>query len=196
MDPSLVLKPILDSIFNWLGTHGVRVLSIILVAVLANSLVRATLSRKKILPILDNIPRPKYKTIIGEAQKRRVRTLVKALKDTLSVVIWVIAIITVLPEFGVNVAPILAGLGLAGLAVGMAAKDLLTDIICGIFIIIEGEYNIGDKVKIGGVTGKVLAISLRRTIVEGKGGSISIVPNREIKVIKRFAGRKTTVEAK
>jgi small-conductance mechanosensitive channel len=105
-----------------------------------------------------------------------------------------VAIITVLPEFGVNVAPILAGLGLVGLAVGMAAKDILTDFIAGFFIIIEGEYNIGDKVKIAGVTGKVMEVSLRRTILEGKGASIHIVPNREIKLIKRFAGKKITVE--
>ena len=195
MDPSSILKAIFDSIGEWFLNHGARVLSIIIFAAIADALVRAALSRKRFLPALDNIPRPKYKNIIGESQKRRIRTVMKALKDALSFLIWGIAVVTALPEFGFNLAPILAGLGLAGLAVGMAAKDLLTDFISGLFIVIEGEYNIGDKVKVAGVTGKVVAISLRRTILEGKNGAINIVPNREIKLIKRFAGRKTiTVE--
>ena len=91
-----------------------------------------------------------------------------------------------LPEFGINVAPVLAGLGLAGLAIGMAAKDVLADFLAGLFIIIEGEYNIGDKVKIAGVIGRVSGISFRRTILRSRDGSIHIIPNREIKLIKRF----------
>jgi small conductance mechanosensitive channel len=189
MDPSLIVTTAYGTLSTWFLSHGVRVLSIILFAAVADMLVRASLLRKRLLPVLDNIPQPKYKNIIGEAHKKRIRTVVKALKDALSALIWGVAVVTALPEFGFNLAPILAGLGLAGLAVGMAAKDLLTDFISGLFIIIEGEYNIGDKVKIAGVTGKVAAISLRRTVLEGSNGSVLIVPNREIKLIKRFAGR-------
>jgi Small-conductance mechanosensitive channel len=121
--------------------------------------------------------------------------VVKALNNTLSAAVWAIAVITVFPEFGVNLGPILAGLGLAGLAVGMAAKDMLTDFIAGFFIIIEGEYSIGDKVKIRRSYRKSYGVSLRRTILQGSGGSIHIVPNREIKLIKRFAGRKKGEQA-
>jgi small conductance mechanosensitive channel len=103
-------------------------------------------------------------------------------------VILTITGVTILPEFGVNVAPILAGLGLAGLAVGMAAKDILSDFIAGFFIIIEGEYNIGDEIEIAGAAGRVLDMSLRRTVLRDANGSTHIVPNREIKLIKRFAG--------
>ena len=196
MDSSFIINAFYDSTAHWFMAHGARVLSIIIFAAIADALVRVTLSRKRFLPALDNIPQPKYKNIIGESQKRRIRTVLKALKGFLSFLIWSIAAITALPEFGFNLAPILAGLGLAGFAVGMAAKDLLTDFISGLFIVIEGEYNIGDKVKLAGVTGKVLGISLRRTILEGKNGAILIIPNREIKLIKRFAGRKTNVETK
>jgi len=187
---SAIFNDIYVSSLHWVSLHGARVLLIIAAAALANGLVRVALSRKRLMPVIDNIPRPKYKNIIGPYHKKRIETVVKALNNTLSSVIWVIALITALPEFGVNLAPILAGLGLAGLAVGMAAKDILTDFIAGFFIIIEGEYSIGDKVKIAGATGKVVEISLRRTILEGKGGSVHIIPNREIKLIKRFAGRK------
>lgn len=194
MDISFLLNDIYNSMSGWIVQHGARVVLVFVVAVVANVLVRAALSRKRLMPVIDNIPRPKYKNIIGEYQRKRIETVVKALNNTLAAAVWAIAIITVLPEFGVNLAPILAGLGLAGLAVGMAAKDILTDFIAGFFIIIEGEYSIGDKVKIAGVTGKVMEVSLRRTILQGSNGSVHIVPNREIKLIKRFAGRKATVE--
>jgi len=192
MDLSFIFIDIYNSFSEWIAGHGGRVLSIIAIAAVTSALTRTALSRKNLLPVLDNIPRPKYKNAIGDSQKRRIGTVVKAINGVLSAAIWGVAIMTALPEFGFNLAPILAGLGLVGLAVGMAAKDLLTDFIAGLFIIVEGEYNIGDKVKIAGITGKVLAISLRSTVIEGKSGAIHIVPNREIKVIKRFAGRKSS----
>jgi len=179
-----------NSFSQWTVTHGGRVLLIIALALAANGLVRVALSRKRLMPVIDNIPRPKYKKVIGEYQRKRIETLVKALNNTLSTVVWLIAAIAILPEFGVNMGPILAGLGLAGAAAALATKDMLVDFIAGFFIIVEGEFSIGDKVKIAGATGRVVEISLRRTILEGKGGAIHIVPNREIKLIKRFAGRK------
>jgi small-conductance mechanosensitive channel len=190
MDIAFIFSDAYNSFAGWIVAHGGRVVLVMAVAVAANVLVRAALSRKRLMPVIDNIPRPKYKNIIGAYHKKRIATVVKALNNTLTALVWMIAAITVLPEFGVNLAPILAGLGLVGLAVGMAAKDILTDFIAGFFIIIEGEYSIGDKIKVAGVTGKVLEISLRRTILEGKNGAVHIIPNREIKLIKRFGGRK------
>jgi len=194
MDLSTIINESLSSVSGWFAVHGTRVLLVVLVAIAANIFVRATLSRRRIAPILDNIPRPKYKNIIGQAERRRIETIIKTLKHTLTFAISVVAIVTIMPEFGINVGPIIAGMGLVGVAAGLAAKDLLTDYIGGFFIIIEGEFSIGDKVKIGGGPGKGREVSLRRTILEGKNGAVHIVPNREIKLIKRFAGRKKTVE--
>lgn len=188
---SLYISDILGQIAPWFNQHGPRVLVVILAAVVLNSLVRAFLSKKRFVPsIIDNIPRPKYKNIITVAHQRRIETLVKALKDALSFVVFVVAVLVILPEFGVNVGPILAGLGLVGLALSMAAKDLITDFLAGLIVIIEGEVNIGDKVKIGDNKGKVLAITLRRTILQASDGSIYIIPNREVKTIRRFAVKK------
>ncbi len=198
MELSLIFSNIFNFVWAWGAQHGVRAVLIIAAAVFADAVVRSLLSRKKLMPIVDNIGRAKYKNIIIRQQKKRIETIINTLKNILSSAVWVIALVTLLPEFGVNVAPILAGLGLAGLAVGMAAKDLITDFIAGIFIIIEGEYNIGDSVEIGGAKGEVLAISLRRTTLKGKDGTIYIVPNREIKLIKKFSekisGEETMVE--
>jgi small conductance mechanosensitive channel len=114
-----------------------------------------------------------------------------AVKDTLSFLVFIIALLMILPEFGVNIGPILAGLGLAGLALGMGARDLITDFLAGFFLVVEGEINIGDKAKIGDAKGTIAAISLRRTIIQGKDGSIYLIPNREIKMIRRYAGKKS-----
>jgi len=111
--------------------------------------------------------------------------VVKAFRDTLSFMVYVIAAVTLLPEFGINVAPIIAWLGLAGVAIGMAAKDIFTDFLAGFFIIVEGEYSIGDEVKVADVSGKVLSISLRRTILRDENGDIYFVPNGQIKSIMR-----------
>lgn len=195
-----VFAGIFNSIFEWVGNHGVRVFLIIAAAAIAGALIRSTLSRRKIMPMLDNIASPSYKgilkkdAVLGEAQKQRIATIIKTANNILQSLVWIIAVIMILPEFGINVAPILASLGLAGLAVGMAAKDILTDFIAGIFIIFEGGYNIGDEVEIAGFSGKILEISLRRTILRNDGGVICAVPNREVKLIKKFGGRKKEVE--
>ncbi len=150
--------------------------------------------------MLDNITGPSYKgilkpeVVLGEAQKQRIATIIKTSNNALQSLVWIVAVIMILPEFGINVAPILASLGLVGLAVGMAAKDILTDFIAGVFIIFEGGYNIGDEVEIAGFSGKVLEISLRRTILRNDDGVICAVPNREVKSIKKFRGRKKEVE--
>lgn len=179
----------------WFLQHGVRILLIILVAIFLSSLVRRLMSHRLRVPsIIDNIPRPKYKNIITAAHQRRIGTVLNAVKDTLSFLIFIVAVLTILPEFGVNVGPILAGLGLVGLALGMGAKDLITDFLAGFFLIIEGEINIGDKAKIGDAQGKVVAISLRRTVIQGKDGSVYLIPNREIKMIKRYAVKKDNLK--
>ncbi len=193
-----------NSALAWAASHGARVILIILAATIANAFIKAALSRRKIMPVLDNFPRPAYKGVLGipplgssefdEARKQRIATLIKTANNILRSLVWIVALIMILPEFGVNIAPILASLGLAGLAVGMAAKDILTDFIAGAFIIFEGGYNIGDEVEIAGFSGEIVEISLRRTILKNKDGVVCAVPNREVKLIKKFLGRKKEVE--
>lgn len=190
LDFNLIFANVFGSVWLWVSRHGTRAVLIIAAAVAADALVHSLFSRKKLMSVVDNIGRSKYKNIIIARREKRIKTLADSLKNILSSVVWAIAVITLLPEFGVNAAPVLAGLGLAGLAVGMAAKDLITDFIAGIFIIVEGEYNIGDNVEIGGASGEVSEISLRRTTLKGNDGTIYIVPNREIKLIKKFIEEK------
>jgi len=93
----------------------------------------------------------------------------------------------ILSELGINITPILASLGIVGLAVGMAAKDIIADFISGVFILLEGQYYIGDEVKIGDIEGKVKEITLRRTILKDKDNMLHFIPNSQIKIVARKA---------
>ena len=72
-----------------------------------------------------------------------------------------------------------------GLAVGMAAKDIISDFIAGLFIILENQYCIGEEIKVAGVEGKVKKITLRKTIIKSSDGSIHSIPNSKVTVISK-----------
>jgi small conductance mechanosensitive channel len=121
----------------------------------------------------------------GEAEtevKKRVDTLSSVLVSICEVIIAIIAILTILPEFGVNITALIAGLGIAGLAVGLAAQSLIKDIIAGIFMLLEDQYRIGDVVNVAGIGGLVEEIGLRRTVLRDLDGIVHSIPNGEIKV--------------
>lgn len=118
--------------------------------------------------------------------KNRIRTLITVFSGTSSFIISVTAILLILPEFGVNIAALLTGLGVMGLAVSLASQSIVTDFISGIFIIIEDQYMIGDKVKIAGIEGVVKEMSLRRTVVEDSEGTTHSIPNGQIKGVAKI----------
>jgi small-conductance mechanosensitive channel len=120
----------------------------------------------------------------GEAQleiDKRTDTLTHVTHRTISVVIIVIAVIMALPELGLNVGPLIAGVGIVGLAVGFGAQNLVRDVINGMFILLENQYARGDVVTIAGATGLVEDINLRRTVLRDLDGVVHFVPHGEIK---------------
>jgi len=168
-------------VVDWLGTHGIRVLVITIVAVVLYFLLRRfvpLLVKRTIAQRMKRYPK-------GEI-KKRVDTLSSAVVNTGTVVIAVFAIITILPEFGVNIAAMLAALGIMGIAVGFGAQSLIRDLLAGIFILLEDQYRVGDVVKIAGIAGLVEQIGLRRTILRDLDGIVHSIPNGEIKVASNF----------
>ena len=166
----------LQSLINWSLSGGIKIVFILLAAFIVNRSLKNFI-KKGVNGYLKN-------KVDGE-RKKRAETLISIFGGTLSFVIWVAAILMVLPEFGLNVAPILAGLGLVGLAVGMAARDIIADFISGLFILLESQYFVGDKVKIGGIEGEVKEITLRRTILRDEAGLLHSFPNSQIKLVSR-----------
>jgi small conductance mechanosensitive channel len=110
----------------------------------------------------------------------RAETLGLVLRSVASFVIWMIAFITILGELGISIGPLIAGAGLAGVAVGFGAQSLVKDFLAGIFILVEDQYGVGDIVDVGDATGTVEAVSLRTTRLRDVNGTVWHVPNGQI----------------
>jgi len=117
-----------------------------------------------------------------EELDRRVRTIGTLAVRIAGGVIAVIAVLMALDLFGIDIGPAVAGLGVAGIAVGFGAQTLVRDWLAGIFIVLENQYNTGDVVRIAGVEGTVEDFSLRRTTLRDLDGTVHTVPNGQITV--------------
>jgi len=166
---------------NWLGPQGIRVLAIIIVAITLYFLLRHFAS----LLIKRHVSLQMKKQAKGEI-KKRVTTLSSFSVTAGTAIIVIIAILTILPEFGVNITATLAGIGIIGIAVGFGAQSLIKDLLAGIFILLEDQYRVGDVAKIAGIGGLVEKIELRRTVLRDLDGIVHSIPNGEIKVASNF----------
>jgi small conductance mechanosensitive channel len=109
--------------------------------------------------------------------EKRAATIVSTLSKLASIIIWLIAVVMSLHELAFNIQPILAGLGVAGLAVGLGAQALIKDWLGGLLILMEDQIRIGDGVVINGISGTVEEINLRTTIVRGDNGAVNVISN-------------------
>lgn len=118
---------------------------------------------------------------------QRAATLTQALSYTVQVSLWTIALLLVLGNVGVNLGPLLAGAGIAGVALGFGAQSVVRDFLSGFFILLENQYGVGDLVEVnaagGAVTGKVETLSLRTTSIRAFDGTLHIVPNGNIQIV-------------
>jgi small-conductance mechanosensitive channel len=112
--------------------------------------------------------------------ERRVTTLAGLALRIAGAVIAVIGVLMVLSEFEIDIGPAIAGLGVVGIAVGFGAQALVRDWLAGIFIVLENQYNVGDAVRIAGVSGVVEELGLRRTMLRDADGTVHVVPNGQI----------------
>jgi len=110
------------------------------------------------------------------ARVTRLRTLLPILRTTLLVVILLIAGLIVLSEVGVNVAPLLAGAGVLGVAIGFGSQKLVQDLITGLFLLLENTMQVGDVVTLGGQTGTVETLSIRTIRLRALDGAVHIIP--------------------
>ena len=116
-------------------------------------------------------------------RRARLRTLIKAAKNTVRIIIMVIAVLIGLGTIGVDIGPALAAAGIFGLAISLGAQTLIKDVIGGLTILLEDEYRVGDQIEIGTVSGAVEQITLRRTDVRDTEGRLVILPNGEVRVV-------------
>jgi small conductance mechanosensitive channel len=108
---------------------------------------------------------------------QRAETIGAVLRSVVSILIWSIAVLTALDELGVNLAPLIAGAGIAGIALGFGAQSLVKDFVSGLFMLLEDQYGVGDVVDTGVATGTVEGVSLRTTRLRDADGVVWHVPN-------------------
>jgi len=166
---------------NWLIEHGPRILLIIVMAVALYYILR------HFVPIM--VKRTVSRTMAGRrktAIKKRVTTLSNVFIEAGMVFVGIVAIFMIISELGINIAPALAGLGVAGIAVGFGAQSLVKDLFNGVLTLLENHYCIGDIVKIAGIVGLVEDITLRRTVIRDLDGVAHSIPNGEIGVASNY----------
>ena len=148
-------------------------LTINLKAVLRGVLILfAMFAAEGIILFLLSLPNPK---------NNRVRTLISLAKNILRYATILAAICIVLTIFNVDIVTILAGLGILALIIGFGAESLIADIVTGMFILIDNQYNIGDIIEVDGFRGTVTEINVRSTVLTDVGGNVKIINNSDMK---------------
>ena len=123
-----------------------------------------------------HIDRLERDPIAGTARVARVRTLLPILRIMLSIALVTIIALTVLSEVGVNIAPLLGGAGIVGVAIGFGSQKLVQDFITGIFLLLENAMQVGDGVTVSGLSGAVEHLSIRTIRLRAGDGSVHIIP--------------------
>jgi len=119
----------------------------------------------------------------AQAREQQTRTLAGVVYSGGSKVVWALALLTAAQEFGVNVTPVAAIAGLASLAVGFGAQNLVRDIISGFYIILEDQYSVGDTIQVADTIGRVEHLTLRRTVVRDARGALVTLSNGDIRTV-------------
>ncbi|WIM69057.1 mechanosensitive ion channel family protein [Corynebacterium breve] len=124
-----------------------------------------------------------------ERRKQRVKTLAQVGKSAAAIIIWVWAILAILGELGLNVAPLIASAGIVGVALGFGAQSLVKDFLSGIFMLLEDQYGVGDTIEVNGISGDVEEVTLRITTIRDIDGVLWYVRNGEILQVGNFSDR-------
>ena len=133
--------------------------------------------------VTHNMIRIAERHAAGGARISQVRTLAGVVRTTGLAIIGTIVGMQFLEAVGVNLAPLLASAGIAGVAIGLAAQNIVKDVLNGTLILVEDQFNVGDVVTVAGLTGTVEGMTLRKTSVRGGDGTLYVVPNSQITTV-------------
>jgi moderate conductance mechanosensitive channel len=134
-----------------------------------------TIRHKTGLSLLDTGEIPTARRI------QRAETISSVLRSVVSIVIWSVSVLIILSELGIDLAPLLAGAGVLGVALGFGAQSVVRDFLTGTFMVLEDQFGVGDVIDVGDASGTVEGLSLRTTRLRDVEGVVWHVPNGEIK---------------
>lgn len=164
-----------ESLVMWFVEHGLRIVLILIAVYLINRFSGVFIERfiRRIIPA-NNYNDSEI------AERKREDTLIRITVGTVKVIVWIMAVLMLLSEIGINIGPLIAAAGVVGLAFGFGGQYLIKDLISGFFIILENQYRIGDVVCFDGTCGLVEDITLRATILRDLDGVVHHVPHGSI----------------
>jgi moderate conductance mechanosensitive channel len=173
----------MPSSFNrWLDLalpYALHLLGIFVIALVLNRLLRAVTNLV--------IKRASAQSRPAQLREQQTRTLAGVLYGTGSKVVWVVALLTAVSEFHINITPAVTLAGLASLAVGFGAQTLVRDVIMGFYIVFEDQYVVGDTVQIADNIGRVEHLTLRRTVIRDARGALVTIANGDIRTVSNLS---------
>jgi small-conductance mechanosensitive channel len=159
---------------SWAFSTGVK---IILIVVFALVLI-------KIIKVISNrLSSVFLKKGTDEESEKRAKTLTSVIQNFLIILVLVVAVITIIGQLGIEIAPLLATAGIAGVAIGFAGQSLIKDIINGFFLLLWDQIRVGDFVQISDKRGLVEMINLKMTVLRDLNGNVHYIPNGIIDVV-------------
>lgn len=138
------------------------------------------LAQRRVLRHIDQSDDPSR---ADAGRKARLNTLVGVFAHTAQVAVVAMGLLSLLSILGLNITPLLASLGVVGLALSLGAQTLIKDYISGLIILIEGQYSVGETVTIGGLSGEVERITMRATWLRNEEGQLSVIPHGDVRTI-------------
>lgn len=167
-------------VLDWLKTHGSRIAGLLFGAVVVS-----WLGRRAVLRVQRRMHSAPDRE--RELELQRVATVTNILTNAVMVVVWTVVVLLVLGQLSIDLAPLIAGAGIAGVALGFGAQSLVRDTLMGFFILFEDQLRVGDEVVLsttgGQVTGVVEDMTLRMTSVRAPDGVLSTVSNGNINLV-------------
>lgn len=165
---------------DWLTETGSTIVSIVVIIVVALIVLRLlrTFVQKivqRVLSDTDQTPRE---------LRQKAQTLAAVVESAGRLIVFLVAGMMILSNIGLDIGPLIASAGVAGLAIGLGAQSLIRDTINGFFILFENQYAVGDSVRVGEFSGTVEEVSLRRTVLRSVNGAVIIIPNGEVRAVQ------------
>ncbi len=167
-----------DDTFDFIRHQAPRIVGVFIIAFILTRLLKALSRRLTRFSNSQGLP--------STMRAQQLRTLSSVVYSVGLFIIVFVAALQVLPLLGINMGPLLASAGIAGVAIGFGAQTLVHDFINGFFILVENQYDIGDIIKIAGVQGTVELMTLRRTVLRDADGTVHNVPSSQITVVSNM----------
>ncbi len=170
----MLTQEIIQKALTWLIATGMKILLVIIIVMILFRFSRVFSRHMEKIFLRDRE---------DEESKKRAHTLANLVNQSIRVAILIITVITILSALDIQIAPLLATAGVAGLALGFAAQSLIRDVINGFFIVLWDQIRVGDVVSVAGKSGLVEAVSIKMTVIRDLSGNVHYIPNGLIDVV-------------